>query len=116
MASPGLCGGLERHRSRAFAENGAIPACVEGPQYVFGHKAEPVIMNDRFRLERSVVTDRHSLIGLTGTKGGGGFRHSQSASDPLVSDAGVGTLKIVANADMAHDVVRQVAQEPHRVH
>src|SRR5207237_411897 len=62
-----------------------------------------------------IVPDSERAIRLTHAQSLHRLDHGQRAADAVVGDARVCALESVADADMAENVVRQRAQQPHRV-
>ena len=79
-------------------------------------QAEDIEVKNGFRLERRIVAHRHRAIRFARANRRCRFGHGQDPADALVGDAGVRAFEIVADADVAKHVVRQIAQQPHRVH
>src|SRR4029453_12569773 len=100
----------------AFTKDCARAFPIEGSQRVIAQQAKPVIMQDGLWFERGVVANRSGAIRFARSDGACRLSNGQSATDALVRDATVRTLETVTDTDVAHDIVREIFEQPHRVH
>ena len=107
---------FQQHGARALAEQAPIPVRVERADGVLREQAKPVVVDHRLGLDRRVVADRERSLGLALAQRLHRLHDRQHAAHAMVGDAGVGPLQTVSDADMAQHIVRQRAQQPHRVH
>src|SRR5262249_59061803 len=91
------------------------PSPVKRTQRIRCEEAKVVVMQYRFRFDRSVVADGHGPIRLTGLEGRRGFGNGHRAANTLVCNACVCAAESVSNANMAYHVIGQLPQQPHRV-
>ena len=107
--------GFEHDGGGAFAHHAAVMTEIERPQRFTRQQTHLVVVEQGLRLDLGIVCGSHGARAFAGAQGFGRFGECQRAADAVIGDAGVRALEAVADADVAEHVVRQRAQQPHRI-
>ena len=94
-----------------------LPSCraSNGRIVSFASRPTSLVVEHHLRLDRRIVADRDRAVGLAVAQRLHRLDHRQRAADAVVGDAGVRALEAVPDADVSEHVVRQRAQQPHRI-